>query len=137
MNFFIWRKKCFVLEMSRFLCFCEIHRFQNLWCHHRHCCIMEVTLVLISFESYVLSKWNLVKYECAVWQTFLACFWLNAGGWKLVPGSFTILLKWHSEIGPFSIADIYHFYMSLIHLFKKIKHWYLNIIGYGVIGAGC
>ena len=26
---------------------CEIHRFQNLWHHHGHCCIMEVTLSLI------------------------------------------------------------------------------------------
>ena len=37
MNFFIWRKKCFVLEISRFLCFCEIGRFQNPWRHHKHC----------------------------------------------------------------------------------------------------
>ena len=29
-NFFSLKKKCFVLEMSRFLCFCEIHKFQNL-----------------------------------------------------------------------------------------------------------
>ena len=27
-----------------------------------------------------------------VWQTFLACFWLSAGDWKLVPGPFMILL---------------------------------------------
>ena len=38
-------------RVSRFSCFYEIHRFQNMWPHHRHCCIMEVTLVLISFES--------------------------------------------------------------------------------------
>ena len=29
MNFFL-KKKCFVLKIFRFLCFCEIHRFQNL-----------------------------------------------------------------------------------------------------------
>ena len=34
----------FVLEVSRFLCFYKIHKCQNLWRHHRHCCIMEVTL---------------------------------------------------------------------------------------------
>ena len=27
--------------------------------------------------------------------------------------------------------------MSLIHLFKKMKHWNRDIIGYRVIGAGC
>ena len=31
--FFYLKKKCFVLEIFRFLYFCEIHRFQNL-CHH-------------------------------------------------------------------------------------------------------
>ena len=35
--FFNLKKKWyFSLEMSRFLCFCEIHRFYNLWRHHRH-----------------------------------------------------------------------------------------------------
>ena len=27
--------------------------------------------------------------------------------------------------------------MSLIDLFKKMKHWNLDIIGYWEIGAGC
>ena len=36
--------------------------------------IMFVTLMAISFESYVLSKQNLVKYSYAVWQRFLTCF---------------------------------------------------------------
>ena len=30
MNFFYLKKKCFVLEIFRFLCFCKIRRFQNL-----------------------------------------------------------------------------------------------------------
>ena len=48
--------QCFVLEIfSRFLCFCEI-RFQNLWHHDRHCYIIEVILMLSSFEFYGLSK---------------------------------------------------------------------------------
>ena len=33
------KKQCFVLEISKFLCFYEIHRF---WHRHRHCYIMEV-----------------------------------------------------------------------------------------------
>ena len=36
------QKKCFVLEISRFLCFCEIPRLQNLWRHHRRCYIIKV-----------------------------------------------------------------------------------------------
>ena len=96
-------------EIYRFLCFGEIHRFQNLWCHHRHCYIMEVMLMLISFESQVLSKWILVKYYCAVWQTFLTYYWLDAGDWKLVPGPFLILLKCHyREIWPFLTVDTCH-----------------------------
>ena len=27
--------------------------------------------------------------------------------------------------------------MSLFHIFKKMKHWYLDIIDYGVFGEGC
>ena len=34
-------------------------------------------------------------------------------------------------------SDIYHFQMSLIHLFKKMKHENLGIIGYWVIGVDC
>ena len=48
--------QCFVLEISRFFCVCEIHRFQNLRRHHRHIYIIEVTLTPISSESYILSK---------------------------------------------------------------------------------
>ena len=56
---------------------------------------------------------------------------------KLVPSLYMILLKWqYSVIWPFLIADIYHFEMSLIHLFKKMKHWNLDIIGYVVIRPG-
>ena len=42
--FYLKKKSCFVLEISRFLCFCEILKFPNLWHHHRHCHIVEVTL---------------------------------------------------------------------------------------------
>ena len=106
-----------------------------MWRHNRHCYIMEVTLVLSSFECEVLSRWNLVKYLRAVRETFLTCFWLSVGDWKLVLGSFMILLKWrYSKIWPFLIVDIYHFYLHLIHLFKKIKNWNLDIISYWVIG---
>ena len=49
-----------------------------------------------------------------------------------------ILLKWQfSEIWPFALVYIYHFELSPIHHFKKMKHWYLDMIDYLVIGAGC
>ena len=37
----------------------------------------------------------------------------------------------------FFIVDIYHFLLSFIHLFKKMKHCNIDIIVYWVIGAGC
>ena len=47
-NFFIWREKNVLFSRYPDCCvFCEIHRFHNPWRHHRHCYIMEVTLVLI------------------------------------------------------------------------------------------
>ena len=30
---------------------CEIHKFQHLWHDHEHLCIIEVTLLIFSFES--------------------------------------------------------------------------------------
>ena len=123
-------KIMFVLEISRFSCFSEIHRFQNLWPHHRHCYIMEVTLTLISFESWVLSNWNLVKYWYAVCKTFLTSFWLNAGDWKLVQGPFMILLRWQQ--GDLVIFDSWHLPFLIVPYspFQKsetVKSWQLLI----------
>ena len=49
MNFSYLKKKCFVLEIFRFLCFCKIQGFQNMWSHYRHCYKMVVTLMLVYF----------------------------------------------------------------------------------------
>ena len=46
----LMKKKCFVLEISRFLCFCDTCRFQNVW-RHKYWYIMQATLMLVSFES--------------------------------------------------------------------------------------
>ena len=46
--FYLKSKQCFVLKISSFLCFCE--RFENLWRHHKHWYIMEVTFMLIYFS---------------------------------------------------------------------------------------
>ena len=59
------KKKCFILDISRFLCFREIHRFQNLWCHHKHCYIMEVT--------YACFFWILSPNKTKLGQTLMYC----------------------------------------------------------------
>ena len=59
--------------------------------------MMKVTLMFLSFE-------------CAVRQTFLTCFLLNARDWELLPGTFMILLKQqYSKILQLLIVGIYHF----------------------------
>ena len=57
--FHLKKKQGFILVISRSMCFCEIHWFQILWCHHRHYYTIEVTLTLISFEAWLQS--NLYK----------------------------------------------------------------------------
>ena len=54
-----------------------MYKFQNVCHHHRHYCLVEVTVMLTSFESQVLSELNFV----------------NAGDWKLFPITFMILMK--------------------------------------------
>ena len=98
--------------------------------------------VLLHNASYTYAYffWILSPIKMKFGQILVCCmanisnmFWLNAGDWKLVPGSFMILLKWqYSKIWPFLMVEL-----SFIHLFKKIKHWNLAIFGYWVIGAGC
>ena len=45
-NFFdLNKKQCFLFEIFRFFCFCDIYRFQNLWHYHKHCYIMEAILI--------------------------------------------------------------------------------------------
>ena len=42
-----------------------------------------------------------------------------------------ILLKWKfREVWTFLVVYIYHFKIFRSHLFKKMKHWNLDIIGY-------
>ena len=57
MDFFIWKKERNQVSFSRSLGFCEICKLQeDLWCHHRHYCIWEVTLLIVSFEPWVVSN---------------------------------------------------------------------------------
>ena len=82
--FYLKKKKCSVLKISRFLCFCKIHRFQNLW-RSRSCLFFWIlsttTLKLVPILMYCMTNIS-------------SMFWLNAGDWKLVSGPFIILLKW-------------------------------------------
>ena len=130
----------FYALFSRYLIFCVFVKSTNFKICDviiSICYIMEVILMLIAFESYLFSEWNLVKYSCAAWKTLLTWFWLNAGDWILVPSSFMILLKrQYRKIWQFSIVEIYRFKMFFIHFFKKPKHWNLDISGYWVIGVG-
>ena len=49
-----------------------------------------------------LSLLNPKYYQNEIWSntsvlyglTYLTCFWINAGDWKLVLGPFMILFKW-------------------------------------------
>ena len=61
-QFFSFKQKCLVFKISRFFCFWEIPRFQNLSRHHGHCYIMEVTLVLCLLNPKYENE-NLVKYQ--------------------------------------------------------------------------
>ena len=74
----------------------------------------------------MLSKWNLVNTSM-LYDKHFYCFWFNVGDWTRVPGLFTILLKQQYN-------QIWPFFMTLIHVFKIMKHWKLVIIGW-VIGA--
>ena len=43
----------------------------------------------------------------------------------------------YNKVCKFLIIGNYHFLLSLIHPFKKMKRWKLDVIVYWVIGAGC
>ena len=65
--FYLNKKQCFVLKIFRFLCFCEICRFQNLWRHHRHCYIMEAILI----NAYLF--WMLCTTKVKFGQILVCC----------------------------------------------------------------
>ena len=50
MGNFSEEKMFYSQDVSRFLCFCVIHRFQTVWHHQRDSYIMDVTLTLVCFE---------------------------------------------------------------------------------------
>ena len=58
-----------------------------------------------------------------MWQTFLKCFWFNAGDWKLVPGgktTETLLIKHEAVKKNLFIFSLPHFYNFLQNITLKI-----------------
>ena len=128
------KKKCFALEISRFFYFCEIHRFQNLWCHHRHCYIMEVTLVLISFKSssctyffWILStikmKFGQILVRCMI--NISDCLYSDLAQWwftidEIITGVLYILVDgYYCSLGGSIVIEIL---LSVIT--NLCRHWY-------------
>ena len=114
-NFFYLKKKhCFVLEISRFLCCCEIHRFQNLWRHRRHCYIMEVTLMLIFL--------NPKCYKNEIWSIFVCCI-TNISNIFLVH-------CWRLETSFRSFYDFIKITFTIFNslLFNFSKKWNIGIL---------
>ena len=132
-DFFIWRESD--VSFSRYLDFCAFMKSTNF----KICDVIidiapwwKLHLRLFLLNPTYYQNQNSVKYYCAVWQTFLTCFWFNAGDWKLVPGPFMILLKWqYSEICPFLVIT-FTFFKCPLFTFSKIEtlepwhHWLLS-----------
>ena len=75
---------------------------------------------------------------CAVWQTFLTCFWLNAGDWfyDFIPFLW-FFLKWeYIDIWSFFNRWDLPFLVVPYSPLQKMKHRNLDIIGYWVIDSG-
>ena len=115
---FYLKKKCFVLEISRFLYFCEIHKFQNLWRHHRHCYLLEVTVIFF---------WMLITIKMKFGQILMCCMtntsnMFLAQCWRLQrPFYDFIKMTICSKIWAFLIVDIHHFNCFLFTFSKKNK----------------
>ena len=70
---------------------------------------MEVTF---AYFFWILSTIQVKLGQILVYLigSISSMFWINAGDWKLVADSLTILIKWqYKEICQFLAIDIYHF----------------------------
>ena len=109
MIFFYFKKKlCFAGNIFRFLCFDECRNFK----------ICDIIINMSAsqkfhYQLFLQSPgWN----QNEIWsgirarQTFLTRFYPYCEDWNLVPGPFTILIKWHyNETWPFLVYDVYNF----------------------------
>ena len=59
----------------------RIHKPQNLWCHHQHCCSFQVTNCFFRIE---------IQYQNELWSA-MSTIMANKSfqGWKLFPGPLT------------------------------------------------
>ena len=64
------KKKCSILEISKFLYFDEIHRFQNLWRHRKHCYIT----LHFWYNKFITSWTSMFKHTCS-WRDKLIVLW--------------------------------------------------------------
>ena len=124
MNIFIWRKNNVSLSRYRDFCvsvkpadfkICDVIISCKL-----HLCLFVLNPIKIKFGQI------LVCCMINISNMFLAKCW----SWKLVPGSFMILLKWqYSKIWPFLMVDIYHFLIVLYSIpFQKnetLESWHI------------
>ena len=69
--YYLKKSSCFVLEVSRFLCFCEIHKFHNLWRHHRRAFFSSLMRAIIerSHLPFIKNVSNFVHF-CPNFQIF-------------------------------------------------------------------
>ena len=123
MNFFIWRKNH--VSFSRYLDFCIFVKTTDFK-------ICDVFWIV----STIKMKFGQILVCCMtnISNMFLTPCWRLETSCRPFYG---FIKTTNSEIWPFSIVEIYHFWLFLIQIFKKMEHWNLNIIGYWVIGAGC
>ena len=70
MIFFTGKKNCVSLSRCLDFCFPLIYKLRNLWRHRNRYCIQENTLFIVSLESYLVSRWNLVKCSYNFQRTF-------------------------------------------------------------------
>ena len=125
MIFFIWSKNN--VSFSRFLDFCAFVKSTDFK-------VCDVIISIATWWKFTLSLnsfWILNPIKMKFGQILMCCM-INISNmflvqcWRLEtsPRPFHNLLKWqNSEIWPFLIVEVYHFWLSLVHLFKNMKHW--------------
>ena len=137
MIFFIWRKN---VLFSRYLDFCVFVKSTDFQTHDVIMCVAlhvgsRTCAYFFRIPIVIKMKFGQIQ-ECCI-TNFSNMFLVQCWGLEGSSNPFYDFIKitiWQ-DLAIFN--NIYHFDISLIHLFKKMKHWNLDISGYWVIGAGC
>ena len=136
MIFFIWRKN---VLFSRYLDFCVFVKSTDFQTHDVIMCVAlhvgsRTCAYFFRIPIVIKMKFGQIQ-ECCI-TNFSNMFLVLCWGLEGSSNPFYDFIKitiWQD----LAIFNNYHFDISLIHLFKKMKHWNLDISGYWVIGAGC